>query len=240
MPSKREINIHELQHKPSCKKHEPVPDEIIKENIPLVEALASQISARGHLPIGIEFQDLVSWGTEGLMKAWKRFKADKGSKFKTYAYYRIRGEIYDRIRQEWQYRNPTDYYEYRKQLQARIANLAEEAITDAPDASEETLSNIIANSAMLYMVSLDNIMEKDITDQQNQNEKENEFPESMLFEEIRNLDQEERQIIELFYFSSQKQKEIANRLNYSRSKICRIHMNALKKLRRRLERRLKE
>jgi RNA polymerase sigma factor (sigma-70 family) len=60
----------------------------------------------------------------------------------------------------------------------------------------------------------------------------------ILLEEVKTLEEDERKIIELFYFKEMKQKEIAEALNLSRSKVCRMHMKILEKLRRRLERRM--
>jgi RNA polymerase sigma factor for flagellar operon FliA len=47
----------------------------------------------------VTFDDLVSWGMEGLMTAAVRFRVDGGASFRTYVGRRIRGAIYDGLRQ---------------------------------------------------------------------------------------------------------------------------------------------
>jgi RNA polymerase sigma factor FliA len=241
---KQNININHLQHQDAVQKQEQdkIPEEVVKENMSIVEILASNIMARGSLPVGIDFDDLVSWGFEGLIKAYRNFKPDKGSKFKTYAYYRIRGEIFDKIRREWQYRNPNDYYEYRKKIRERIVSVTEEALKDDDGNTKETTENkvesIVANSSVVCLLSLESIGEIEskpinLIDVETENQ-------SMLWEEIRSLEPQEQEIIELFYINNFKQKEIAEKLNCSRSKICRIHMRILEKLRRRLQKRFNQ
>lgn len=54
----------------------------------------------------VEFDDLVSYGTIGLIDALERFDPDRGVKFSTYANYRIRGAVIDQLRDlDWVPRN---------------------------------------------------------------------------------------------------------------------------------------
>ena len=50
-----------------------------------VNSVAANIMSGTKLPPGVDFDDLVSWGVEGLLKAKKKFVADKGAQFKTYS-----------------------------------------------------------------------------------------------------------------------------------------------------------
>ena len=54
------------------------------------------------------------------------------------------------------------------------------------------------------------------------------------------LEDQEKQIIHLFYTKGFKQKEIAESLGISRSTLCRIHSKILKKLKNRLSLKLKD
>lgn len=202
----------------------------------MVEAIASAISGKGSLPTGIEFDDLVSWGMEGLIKAHGNYRPEKGSAFRTYAYYRIRGEMYDRIRSEWQYRNPVDYAEHRRKIQERIADVVEEVLATSdqlnPSQVEERMASLIQESAVVCLVSLDGV--EDLEGMHDPQFDVIDAQQSELWEEVAKLDPEERQVVELFYVHGLKQKEIAEKLNQSRSRVCRIHTKVLEKLRRRL------
>ena len=220
-----------------------ISDEFVKDHMSIVEAIASNIVAGGKVPPGIDFGDLVSWGIEGLIKAKKNFKPEKGAQFKSYAFYRVRGEILDCIRREWQYRNPSEYTSYRKKLQEKIAELAENQLDEAEksNANDVNWTGFLENTSMAYLITLDEIdvvSEKEGTkNPEIEHVHENR---SMLLEEIDKLEADEKNIIELFYHEGLKQVDISERLNYSKSKVCRIHMQALEKLRRRLEKRYNE
>jgi len=234
------LDLGRLQHQAMMQGRTlpPLDDNFVMEHQSMIEAIASTIVGRGALPTGVEFDDLVSWGGEGLIKAYRNYRSDKGTTFKTYAYYRIRGEMYDRIRSEWQYRNPVDYAEQRRKIQERIADVVEEALATNMDVSgteiEERMTHLISDSAIVCLVSLEGVEEVEgVSDDRFDMVESNH---SELWDEVSKLDAEERQVIEMFYIHGLKQKEISEKLNQSRSRICRIHMKVLEKLRRRLSR----
>lgn len=70
--------------------------ELLESYVPMVEIIA--VKTKGKLPISMEVGDLISDGFFGLVDAVKKFDPSKGYKFETYASGRIRGEIYDRLR----------------------------------------------------------------------------------------------------------------------------------------------
>lgn len=250
-----EVDISKLQHQEIVQKkrgdREMISEAFILEHMSVVESVASGISSGSKMPPGVTYQDLVSWGVEGLIKAKSSYKDDRGTKFKTYAFYRIRGEILDKLRREWNYRNPTDYKLQQEKIQMRIAEVAEAVLSEdetgvglTDDAREEKLNDLIANSAVVYLLSLDEI--ETVSLSQGTGDPAIEIIEeidrtenhSVLWEEINSLDEDERKIVELFYVKDLKQKEIAEELSLSRSKVCRMHMKVLDKLKRRLQRRL--
>ena len=91
-----------------------MPGKMLEQYMPLVNSIASMVSGKG-LPPNIDFNDLVSDGAIGLMKAWDNFDPSRGVKFETYASYRIRGEILDGLKNY----NPVPY-----RVQVMIRNLA--------------------------------------------------------------------------------------------------------------------
>lgn len=248
----QEIDISALQKKEvllNTKKAPKISEEFITDHISTVESIASMIISGSKTPPGVTYHDLVSWGVEGLIKAKNNFKSDKGTQFKTYAYYRIRGEILDKLRQEWYYRNPTDYKQQQEKIQRRIAEVTEDALEGESDGTireiEGKVNDLIANSAVVYLLSLEDIESVskiegtggdpaiEVIEEVDRDESH-----SLLWEELNKLSKDERRLIELFYLKDQKQKEIAKIMSLSRSKVCRMHMKILEKLRRRLEKRL--
>jgi RNA polymerase sigma factor for flagellar operon FliA len=242
MTNKQQIDIEDLKRKEAIRNHpSELTDEFMKDHMPMVEALAANIIASGKVPPGMDFNDLVAWGVEGLIKAFRNYRTDKGSQFKTYAYYRIRGEMFDQIRIEWRYRNPNDYQEYRKKSQEQIADLAEAALDDFESSQgnpEGYVNRLITNSAVMCLMSLDSMEVASESEGTRNPEIEHiDQKQDVLWEEIRKLEQDEQRIIEMFYIHDMKQKEIAEHLGISRSSICRIHMKILEKLKVRLKER---
>ncbi len=253
MTPPEKLNIHQLNSQDAKREADAnkITDAFIIEYKPVVESLAASISAT-KTPPGIQFDDLVSWGIEGLIKAKKKYDPTKGTQFKTYAFYRIRGEILDMIRREWAYRNPTDYRAYQERIRERVEEVMNETVETVQNEQgteverAKVVHDLISNSGMVYLLSLDDIERVTATTASHDpsaeilNEIDGNREYLLLMDELKGLDEMEKQVIELFYFKNLKQKEIAEMLNLSRSKVCRLHARILEKLRRRLERQFNE
>jgi len=72
-------------------------DELIERYLPYVRSIAQTIISK--LPAQIDINDLIGYGRIGLIEAVERFDRTRGVSFKTFAYYRIKGAIYDGLRQ---------------------------------------------------------------------------------------------------------------------------------------------
>lgn len=239
-----DIDVVKLQQESAkIKSKYDLTDVFIEEHIGLVQAIASNTISSGKTPPGIEFEDLVSWGVEGLIKAKQRYQEGRGSTFKTYAYYRIRGEMFDCIRKEWKYLNPGDFQKYREDIRSRIADLAESAM-DALEVGEDSreydrkITNLLENSGFSGMLSMDfdNIQVESKSSGTEDPEKQfvdQVYPE--LVQAICSMSEKEQKIVDLFYFQGMKQNQIAEKLNISKSTVCRMHMAILQKLKSKLE-----
>ena len=71
-------------------------DRLVEENVDYVRALAGQI--REHLTASVDLEDLVAYGLKGLIEAADRFDPRQRVRFTTFAYYRIRGAMFDGLR----------------------------------------------------------------------------------------------------------------------------------------------
>jgi RNA polymerase sigma factor for flagellar operon FliA len=71
-------------------------EKLILAYLPLVKAIARKTG--GNLPSSIEFDDLVSYGTFGMIESLDRFDPSLGNKFETFAMKRIQGSIIDGLR----------------------------------------------------------------------------------------------------------------------------------------------
>jgi len=91
----------------------------------LVRSLAVRIHRK--LPPGVELEDLVAYGQVGLVEAARDFDPDRGNRFSTYAYYRIRGAIYDGLsKMSWLGRQDRSQVRY-EQMSNEVLSLESEA-----------------------------------------------------------------------------------------------------------------
>jgi RNA polymerase sigma factor FliA len=71
------------------------PQQLIENHQGLVRSLA--VGIRRRLPPSIDMDDLIAYGQVGLAEAARDFDPERGMQFSTFAYYRIRGAMYDSL-----------------------------------------------------------------------------------------------------------------------------------------------
>lgn len=115
-------------HGPSKDGAPPTVEELTAQCQGLVRMIAQRVYAKvpRHL---VDFDDLVSYGQVGLFEAAKNFDSSRGVKFSTFAYFRIRGAIYDGLALMAWFRRSTR----RRQLsyEQHTNELLEEEVDDA-------------------------------------------------------------------------------------------------------------
>ena len=109
------------------------------------------------------------------------------------------------------------------------------------------MKNIAANSSVAYLLSFedaqsaggDNIMDGgSLLDDSVAEQIDFATEKRALWDAVKTLSEDEKRIVKLFYIDDRSQKEIADELGYSKSKISRLHSQVLGKLRTRITRRL--
>src|SRR5438045_7517774 len=96
---------------------------LVADNLPFVRAIAAKVKEQ--LPREIEFDDLVAYGTQGLIEAAERYDPAHGTAFTTFSYYRIRGAIYDGLRgMGWLPRGEYARLRFEERSNALMQNLA--------------------------------------------------------------------------------------------------------------------
>src|SRR3954470_10912687 len=116
-------------------------DRLIEQHLSLVQAIAGKLKRT--LGRSIDFEDLVGYGSKGLVEAAERFDARQGTAFSTFAYYRIRGAMLDGLRTMGWY-SRADYARYRAEERANeyLQNAADRS---GPAASARTESPTAAS-----------------------------------------------------------------------------------------------
>lgn len=223
----------------------------LESYMPLVHSIASMVSGKG-LPPNIEYDDLVSDGTVGLMKASENFDPKRGVKFETYASYRIRGEILDGLKNY----SPVPY-----RVQVMVRDLAKKgvnSVVSSKDKKEEEefekkelsesefkqalkrIKKIVSASALMYLLSIEEMSATGIeapVPGETTPAAELEFSElkDRIRTAIQDLPSQQRHVVELFYSRGINQKTISKKLDLSRPKVCRLLAKALKNIRSKLK-----
>jgi len=132
------------------------PEKLIRQSQGIVRNLAARIHQS--LPASIEIDDLIAYGQVGLAESAKDFDPEKGARFSTYAYYRIRGAIYDGLsKMSWMSR--ARYNRIRCQLMADEVMEADGEETPGQDSQPSMedearwLSKVTERLAVVYLAS---------------------------------------------------------------------------------------
>lgn len=219
-------------------------EKLIIEYAGLVKLVAGRLSM--YLGYTVEYDDLVGYGTFGLIDAIDKFDTLKGVKFETYASLRIRGAILDQIRKmDW---IPRTLRQKQKKMETAYQKLETEngrPCTDEEVAKELEISidelNTWQNQVKVTnLISLDEYLEQgseirvdsstSIQFQQPERIAEREELKKVLAEVLETLTENERKVIIFYYYEELTLKEISKILEVSESRISQLHTKALKKM----------
>src|SRR3954451_3125873 len=98
--------------------------KLVEANVPFVRSIASKI--KDQLPREIEFDDLYNYGMQGLLEAAERYDRRHGVTFQTFAYYRVRGAMFDGLRNMgWLPRHEYARLRFEERAAAYLSNLSD-------------------------------------------------------------------------------------------------------------------
>jgi RNA polymerase sigma factor FliA len=213
---------------------------LVERHLGLVRAQASDIMKSTGLPASIEFDDLVSFGTQGLIEAAQRFQPERGAVFPTFAYYRVRGAIFDGLR-SFGWLNRRDYARLRERerAEAYLQSCSERAASTPPASLEDTvaaLADALDGVATVFVTSLEAEQaaeQADLRPGADEAIAAGQLGQAVR-DALRDLPDQERAIVEAFYFKDRNLQDAGRDLGISKSWASRVHAAAIDKLRRRL------
>jgi len=215
-------------------------NELITELLPMVHRIAGQVVAYLHPPLS--FEDMVSAGTVGLVRAARDFDPSHRAEFRTYAYIRIKGAILDELR-AWSFIPPNVNKRIRetRQLSQKIMQETGTVPSDAVLAKRlgitvDQLNETFENARAQHFVSLDgfgddspglgNLLVADQTRPPSEKIERTELIEK-LSEAIQFLNDKQRQVILLYYQQQLTMRQIADVLQITESRVSQLHASAL-------------
>ncbi len=227
-------------------------DKLIRQYMPLVKYVAGKVSVG--LPASMDFDDLVGFGQFGLLDAINKYDLEKGVKFKTYAVTRIRGAIFDEMRQlDWVPRSvrqkSREIEETISELESKLGRTAtDQEIAQQMNLSEEEYHQTIMKVSASSIVSLNDVWNSgDDSDHLSIGDTiespsslnpdvqvEREEIRKVIIQAINELPEKEKMVIVLYYHEDLTFKEIGQVLEVSESRISQLHTKANLRLRAKL------
>jgi RNA polymerase sigma factor for flagellar operon FliA len=239
--------VYGTKSRPAAGAPEPLPDEAIRAYLPLVRRVVQRLAVRK--PPQIELDELVSWGTEGLLDAFKKYDARKQAAFATYAQFRIRGAILDRLRgMDWVSRSVRQKASLLEKTYRRLEGTlgrpaAEEEVAEALGMTLPALHALLSEVGQMSLFSLEDLgvgPGQDRVHLEKLLEGDGADPMQALLsrervdlvsEAIRCLPDKERTVIALYYHEGITMKEVGVVLGLTESRVSQLHAQALLRLR---------
>ncbi|MDR2479095.1 MAG: RNA polymerase sigma factor WhiG [Treponema sp.] len=227
-------------------------EAFIKQYAPLVKYVAGKV-AMG-MPTNVEFDDLVGWGVFGLIDAIDKYDPAKNVKFKTYAVTRIRGAIFDELRQlDWV---PRSVRQKAREIEVTISSLEAQL---GRTASDQEIAGALGMDESEYLKTIQKISGtsilslNDVWFSGDENDKvsigdsiespqslnpdvivENDEIRRVIVEAINELPDKEKKILVLYYYEDLTLKDIGRVLEVTESRVSQLHTKAILRLRAKL------
>jgi RNA polymerase sigma factor for flagellar operon FliA len=238
--------------------------QLIEAYAPLARYVVERLNLKPGPCLG--YEDLLGQAVVGLIEAVDRFDPERGIKFETYAYHRIRGAVMDMLRDmDWL---PRSVRQREAEVAAAYARLQEnlgrpptdEELAAALGVTVEALGQIGHEVALQASQSLDEVigggraspdlgpwetgtLGDSIADQAAplpEEHMERMAERDMLATAIRFLPEAERTVISLYYHEGLTLKEVGQVLGVTESRACQIHGKAILRLRSQVQALLQE
>ncbi|MEZ4271864.1 MAG: sigma-70 family RNA polymerase sigma factor [Myxococcota bacterium] len=216
---------------------------ICEQFTPYVRSIAGKVKKT--VAKEIDFDDLVEYGMIGLLEASDRYDPKYGANFMTFAYYRIRGAIYDGLRgMGWMSRSEYAKARFEERANEYLAEvaMAEESGTEIPENPFEhavqDLASAVQGLAAVYLTSLDGSEALQLEDEKSPNPDEVlglEQARHLVRDTIKKLNDQERQLLELYYYKEKSLQEVGEVLGLSKSWTSRLHARVIERLHRLLQ-----
>jgi RNA polymerase sigma factor FliA len=227
-------------------------DKLVLHYLHLVKYTVGRLTLT--LPNSISQDDIISYGTIGLLDAIRRFEPERGWKFETFAVNRIRGEVIDQLRsQDWVPRGvrkrTKQLFETLKQEEERLGRPpTDDEMAEALGVSVQRYMDML-NESNILVLSLDeqlgsdrdsNVSLIDTVADRGGVEPDGHMEEGdvskHLASAITTLPEREKLLIALYYQENMTLREIGEIINISESRVCQLHAQAIMRLRHKLSR----
>jgi RNA polymerase sigma factor FliA len=217
--------------------------ELVKQYFPYATSIANRVAQS--LSSDVDYDDVLCNARLGLLEAAQRFDSTQDVDFRTFAYYRIKGAIYDGLRKSgW---IPRSLYTKLKFEEAANDYMRQKSIQQSSDGSggkDDTVVTQTVNSlASIYVISLDANEDLEVEDENHVDLEQRAALEQVrhhMRDAISALPTKEKQLIMMYYFQNRTLEEAGKRLGLSKSWTSRLHARALEMLMKHIKHRTRD
>lgn len=219
-------------------------DQLILQYIYLTRYVVGRVKVA--LPPTFSYEDVSSFGIEGLIDAVEKYTPKMGARFETYALIRIRGNIIDKVRSEdflprsirKKIKDVKEAQDELKRQFGRAANNSE--IANYLGIEKEKVEQLLADDTTITSIyekkgASDGDIEiidtiEDSSHLNPHDELEEKDVKKELEGALKRLPERERTIMVLYYHENMTLKEIGDAINISESRVSQLHAQAIMKL----------
>jgi len=230
-------------------------EQLLARYTPLIKYVVERLAVG--LPKNVDHEDLMSAGMLGLLDAYDKFDDKKGTKFETYAVWRIKGAVLDQLRAlDWASRSirrkAREVDASMRRLDQRLGRAAseEEIAKEAkmPLGDYHRLMDQVRGAVLLSLDEVrtpedgDSIGLADMIEDPSTPDVlariEEEETRALLLETLNQLPEQERVVVALYYYEHMTLREIGLTLGISESRVSQVHSRAVVRLKSRVRRAL--
>lgn len=219
-------------------------DELILQYIYLTRYVVGRVKVA--LPPTFSYEDISSYGIEGLIDAIEKYTPKMGARFETYALVRIRGNIIDKVRSQdflprsirKKIRDVKEAQEELKKQYGRAATNSE--IANYLGVEKEKVEQLLADDTTITSIyDKKGVADGDIEIIDTIEDSNTLAPHEQLEEKdvkkelegaLKRLPERERTIMVLYYHENMTLKEIGDAISISESRVSQLHAQAIMKL----------
>lgn len=224
------------------------PEEEVKNHLPLVRQVVQRMLPRK--PPEIPTEDLISWGTVGLLDAMRKYDSKREASFATYAQYRIRGSILDYLRRcDWL---PRSIRQKSHDMEAATLRLerrfgrppGDEEVAREMNVSLEEYTRTVSALGSSTMIATGDLAfgrgEEALTDEHEFSDSGDQGPMKNVLQKerveilgraIEALPEKERIVVSFYYYEGLTMREMADAMHLTEGRISQLHSQAMGRLR---------
>ncbi|MCA9670111.1 MAG: sigma-70 family RNA polymerase sigma factor [Myxococcales bacterium] len=218
-------------------------DALVEKHLDYARALAAKLRTQigGH---NLDLEELQSLGYSGLVEAAQRFDPTRGAAFTTFAYYRVRGAIFDGLRKSG-WLSSSEYARYLDGANALLENSLERDPAASASSGGDTkaklhqIADALDNVATIFVACVDAGTLEEIGDPNAASPDEaidDQRKASAVREALQTLPDKERQLLQMVYYRGLSMVDAGKKMGLSKSWASRLHARAISLLTKRVGR----